>query len=88
MSPDKVFKQYSKQKPKIEIRVEDDIVFIEGKSNALEMLGKVIIAQSKFDKDCGIQISPNGAGKVFFKRSSTHGIYIHRLPCLDKKNKK
>jgi hypothetical protein len=64
------------------------MVFIEGKSIALEMLGKVIIAQSKFENDCGLQISPKGAGNMFFKRSSTHGIYIHRLPCTDKKKRK
>ena len=85
MNPDKVLLRYLRHRPKITIRVEKDFVLIEGKNTALEMLGKVLIAQSKYDKDCGSQMSPKGAASKYFSKESTHGIYIHRLPCLNKK---
>ena len=84
MNPDNILKKYSKKHPKIKIWLEEDMVFIEGQSKSLELLGRILIAQSKYKKDCGFQISPTSAGKIFFRRSSTHGIYIHRVPCKHK----
>jgi hypothetical protein len=61
-----------------------DYILIEGESQALEFLGKVIIAQAKFKRHCDFDMGPKSAGCAFFKKNSTHGIYVHRLPCLNK----
>ncbi len=60
-----------------------DLVLIEGEAGALEFLGKLLIAQAHYKKDCGFSIGPNSAGCAFFKKNSTLGFYIHRLPCLE-----
>ena len=59
------------------------VVEIEGDALSLEYLAKLISAQAAFPLDCGYGIAPRGAGNVFFKKGSTIGIYIHRLPCMD-----
>jgi hypothetical protein len=37
-----------------------------------------LIAQAKFIKDTGFQISPSGAGKIFFTKEAKTGLYINR----------
>jgi len=81
MKPDKVCKKYSDKKIKIKIYTESGMVFIEGTSISLEFIGKLFLAQSKFKEDCGFQIMPKGAGKIFFHNKSERGLYIHRVPC-------
>ena len=89
MIPDNVCAKYAdtKDMKKFTIQVYKkngaDMVLIEGEAEALEFIGKVIIAQAKFKKDCSFFMGPSTAGKTFFTKNSTHGIYIHRLPCLD-----
>ncbi len=80
MKPDDVCANYTGAK-KIHIRVDDDIVVIEGEAEALEFIGNLFLAQARFERDCGFQICPTGGGNAFFTRESTHGLYIHRLPC-------
>ncbi len=90
MIPDKVCAEYAEKKgmKKIAIQVfkdeEADMVLIEGEAEALEFLGNVLLAQARFEKDCSFFIGPNTAGYGFFTKNSTHGLYIHRLPCLEK----
>jgi hypothetical protein len=62
--------------------IEDPTVLIEGNADTLEWLSKVIAAVA-VDEDCGYGVSPVGAGNAFFDRRATHGIYIHRLPCVN-----
>jgi hypothetical protein len=62
-------------------------VLIEGDRLSLEYLGKMILAQASFSGDCHYGLSPVSAGRAFFRRSSTVGIVIHRLPCLSPKRK-
>jgi hypothetical protein len=62
-------------------------VVIEGDELSLEYLGRLILAQAKYRYDCGFGISPKSAGNVFFKSGARIGLYIHRLPCLEKKEK-
>ncbi len=83
MNPDDCLNMFSEKFPTFKIWVEDDMVFVEGESEALDLIGKLFIAQSKFEKDCGYQLAPTGSGMKFFNTASTHGLYIHRLPCLD-----
>ncbi|MBN2240618.1 MAG: hypothetical protein JW712_12660 [Dehalococcoidales bacterium] len=58
-----------------------EFVLIEGDTKALEFLGNVIIAQAQQGEECGFRFGPDTAGKTFFNSNSSHGIYIHRLPC-------
>jgi hypothetical protein len=62
-------------------------VWIEGDRLSLEYLGKMILTQAAFSGDCHYGLSPKSAGRAFFKRTSTVGIVIHRLPCLSPKRK-
>ena len=90
-SPDKVCATYADEKgvKKLVVQIYQeeetgaDMILIEGEANALEFLGNVLIAQAKFEKDCSFFFGPRTAGNFFFKKNSTHGFYIHRLPCVD-----
>jgi len=61
----------------------NDTVFIEGSSRALRFLSDLFLAQSNPKENCGLDISPRGAGSTFFDSSfdpaSAKGLYIHRL---------
>jgi hypothetical protein len=84
LSPDKICAAFSDTPEKLTVRqLESDTVLIEGSAEALEFLGNLLIAQARFAKDCGFQISPTGAGSALFSSEATVGVYIHRLPCLD-----
>jgi len=66
----------------------DNWILIEGDAKALAFLGHLLISQSEFQKDCGFQLSPKGPGRALFNRKSDTGLYIHRLPCLEKRTRK
>jgi hypothetical protein len=89
MIPDNLCAKYADTKgmKKVTVQVhhenEADMVLIEGEAEALEFIGKLIITQAKCKKDCSFFIGPDTAGKIFFTKNSTHGFYIHRLPCLE-----
>jgi hypothetical protein len=61
--------------------LDGDAVLIEGASESLAFLGRLLLAQSEAPQDCGFQLHPHGAGRAHFSGDATHGIYIHRLPC-------
>ena len=92
MKPDTVCARYGAAKGKKKLTVQTyrenetgaDMVLIEGEAEALEFLGSVLRAQAKFKRDCSFFLGPRTAGYGFFTRESSHGIYIHRLPCIDK----
>ena len=60
--------------------LEDSEVLIEGDANSLEFLANYILAYINGD-EYGLNINPSGAGSLFFRSGSTHGLYIHILPC-------
>lgn len=89
-TPDRVCAVYARKGAKITVRpleAVDDVLVIEGDSKGLEFLGKLLLAQAS-TTDCGFHLNPNGAGKTFFGRKSTTGIYIHRLPCEQHRQRK
>jgi len=97
MGPDRVCASYVSKKNRgkisiftkkvIEDGITDNWVFIEGNSEALIFLGKLLISQAKYKRDCSFFIGPKSAGNLFFnKKKSTHGLYIHRLPCSQETN--
>ncbi len=70
-----------KRGDKLTIYVKDDTVFIEGDADSLEFLGNYLIATAKDTDDLGCEIGPHAAGSIFFnRRSSTHNLYIYRIP--------
>jgi hypothetical protein len=60
--------------------LENSEVLIEGDSNSLEFLANYILAYVNGDEHAR-NINPEGAGSDLFKTGSTHGLYIHILPC-------
>ncbi len=86
VKPDDICEKFYKLKPKISIQIDNHKVLIEGREEALRFLGELLIAQATYKDDCGFYIHPSGPGKIFFSKKSVAGIYIHRLPCLEKKS--
>jgi hypothetical protein len=80
ITPDDICQEY-RRKGAITIRAlpeDGDTIVIEADREGLEFLGKLFLAQAQA-ADCGFQIGPFGAGKVYFSRQSTKGLYLHRL---------
>lgn len=61
MKPDAVCAAYAEKKRRKKLTIQTykekktgaDMVLIEGEADALEFLGNVLLAQAKFEKDCG-----------------------------------
>ena|SRR5688572_21563940 len=56
-------------------------VLLEGTRDSLLFLGELLLAQARFESDCGLEIGPRGPGGIFFSKRSALGVYVHRLPC-------
>jgi hypothetical protein len=81
---DRVCDDYSIRGVRLHLSTIDGAVLIEGDSTSLEFLGKLLLAQaSPAENSSHKQLSPSGAGKIFFAPNSQLGIYVHRLPCPD-----
>jgi len=81
---DKVCAKYADKGVKITMKPLHDhpeMLLIEGDEIAFEFLGKLFLAQAKAINGCGFSIEPHGPGSAFFRKRSTVGIYLHRLPC-------
>ncbi len=57
--------------------IGENTILLEGNAETLKFLGELLLAMSN-SSDCGIQFTPNGAGRRFFVTSSRYGFYIHR----------
>lgn len=87
MKADEVCEFYSKIGVQLTVRLlvdeegsDPSDVLIEGSSQSLHMLAKILMAVAEESGDDGFGISPSGAGMVHFSKDSQLGIYIHRLP--------
>ncbi len=79
MKPDDICNLFAPSDKKITIRLLDnDTVLLEGDTHGLEFLAHLLLAVAKAQDD-GFQISPTGAGQLFFMADSSHGLYIHRV---------
>jgi hypothetical protein len=88
-TPDQVCGEARNIKVTVKPLPEDkSYVLIEGDQAAFHWLADLFAAHADFDKDCGFQIAPNGPGNAFFKKGSKLGVYLHRLPCVEKKSSK
>jgi len=74
MNPDDVD---CRKRHRISISLLDDLVLIEGDGEALLMLSELLAAHAR-GHDCGLQLSPTGAGNELFTEKATHGLYLHR----------
>lgn len=63
------------------------LALIEGDKATLVFLGNLILDDARNPQDCGIQMFPRGPGNIYFGRKSEIGLYLHRLPCWNKKVK-
>jgi hypothetical protein len=82
MTTNEVCEEYAGSGAKIILKLleqDQGFILIEGDANALEFLGKLILAHAK-DQGCGLQLGPHAAGNIFFNPGSK-GMYVHRLPC-------
>jgi len=59
-------------------------ILLEGNRASLEWLADSILAQARDMRDCSFFFGPDGPGNLFFNKKSEFGLYIHRLPCLEK----
>jgi len=81
MKSDDICNYYAETGTKLTIRLlDDETVLVEGTSDALTFLSKLLQAHVE-EREDGRHLGPNGPGQVFFTEESTLGIYIHRLPC-------
>jgi hypothetical protein len=61
------------------------LILFEGNRASLNWLADFIRATAADYRDCGNFVSPDGPGNLYFNKKSEFGIYVHRLPCLEKK---
>jgi hypothetical protein len=86
-SPDEVCAAFAGKANDLYVKqLDDETVMIQGSKESLEFLGRLLVAQSSFDGDCGVQIGPGGPGSTFLAPGSL-GIYVHRVPCSHKTQK-
>ena len=80
ISPDEVCVRFARRKTALVVKKLDrTTILIEGTKAGLEFLGALLVAQARFNKDCGFQLGPRSAGSTFFRKGSKFGLYIHRL---------
>jgi hypothetical protein len=86
MKTDEICEKYSNQNVGLTLRMIEDedgdpptTVLIEGSTLALRMLAELLIAVADESQNDGFSISPFGAGRIHFSKSSELGVYIHRL---------
>jgi hypothetical protein len=82
-----VIHRYSRGSGKAKLTVRKlnrETVLIEGDSTSLKFLAHVLLALTD-EKDCGCEFSPKGAGRAWFSKDARLGLYLHRLPCIDKR---
>jgi hypothetical protein len=85
-TPNQVCVRASQRNVKLTVKQlpeDKSYVLIEGDKAAFQFLSNLFAAHAE-DEDCGFQIAPNGPGNAFFKKGSKLGLYLHRLPCLEK----
>lgn len=85
MKTDEISEQYADKPVGLVLRLLDDdtqspsTVLIEGSSEALTMLAKLLLAVASEPENDGYGISPFGAGKLHFGKAAEVGVYIHRV---------
>ena len=80
-STNEVVDHFAALEAKLRIEIlEGSEVLIEGDKESLEFLANYILAYVNGDEHAR-NINLEGAGSLFFREGSTHGFYLHILPC-------
>jgi hypothetical protein len=75
-----VFEKCAEKKVKLTVRhLDRTMILIEGHPDAHRFLGELLLTFAH-SKEHSVQFSPHGAGNRRFTKSSTLGIYLHKLP--------
>lgn len=81
MKTDEFLNDHAGQGVRLTVKLLDSTtVLIEGSPASLRFLSELILAHVDGNED-GRRLSPTDAGQVFFDKKSTHGLYLHILPC-------
>jgi len=88
MSPTNPDRVCAKRPHDVQIKVgpmpEDPAyVLIEADAEGFKFLSELFAAHANAE-DCGFQISPLGPGSAVFAPGSVLGLYLHRIPCVEK----
>jgi hypothetical protein len=67
------------------LQEDTSYVLIEGDKAAFVFLSRLFAAHVQAE-DCGFNMGPKRAGNAFFNRGSKLSLYLHRLPCVEKKS--
>ena len=78
-SPDEACAEFAKSGEKLLVKRIDDLVFIEGTEEALTRFAELVLAQARYRKDDGFEVSPNGPGSLIFADESNLGIYLRTV---------
>jgi hypothetical protein len=70
---------------KLKITVKDDYIFIDGSGKSLKWLSKIIGKYSEQDFEDAYRLHPKGPGSIYYKKGSTHGIYLYNTDNRKKK---
>lgn len=54
----------------------EELVVVEGRPDAMELLGRLLIAQAHYEREWGLQIDRKG---TLITADSTHGLFLHVL---------
>lgn len=87
ISTNDVFELYGKKNARLTVRkLNRSMILIERDRTALEFLGNLLVVCAR-SKEHSVQFSPKGAGMNRFTKRSTLGLYIHKVPCPEKKSR-
>jgi hypothetical protein len=79
-SPDEVCDRFAREGGSVLVRLLDrETILIEAGPRGLLFLSSLFKSMVDFSDD-GFELSPRGAGSALFRKGSTKGIYIHRVP--------
>lgn len=74
---DKIIDEIFSKDIKLKLSVDKDLVFIDGSAKSLKWFAKIIDTYADQDFEDAFWIKPKGPGSTYFKRGSTHGIYLY-----------
>ena len=79
LNPDDICEAFSDKEAKINIKFLDETsILFEGNKEGLRFLGNLFLAMAEA-KDNGFQLSPHGAGTLFFADDAQYGLYLHQI---------
>ncbi len=72
---------------KLTVKEAKRLIYIEGSSESLKWLAKIIKAYAGQNFEDDFWITPKGPGSAYFTKKSTHGIYLYNTDIAEKAQK-